>query len=703
MISSIELIEKVQKTFATQYGLTFFLTDSKGEVITSAEDDLILCKRLLGKEEELLCEIRSILMHNESLSKALTYEIQSGLFIMASPVPTDESPSYYLWAGVLVEGDKDSKQLLDESDPDRERPTPILAEANKDEWLGLIEKVAQIASLCLRHEEVTPVTEIFTDEWRSHIQTTKDPVIELFSQVIAAGGDIEFLGLAEQTGEDIYTITKIKGEEEGALQGARFLAGEGFLGRTALTGERLYWEEISGDRRSRLFSSLDKQPMFLFTDLLEIHDDTHSVLFGGSFTKGRVTDSTKNTAQTIATLVESSLTIKGLRRENSQQLSRLTSLIDIGSLMASTPDPRRTILILLDISINLVEGAFSSIVIKDRENDTGRLITRGNYKGDINEYVKSIMERTAHLSRFPAGETNEPQIEVMPNGREVIECPLSYGREMMGILSVAVPGAGNTGMEENLAFLQTLSIIGSVSLQLAERSDNGIQEQKAEALHLAVSEFDGEAYRRSKESAELAAVITGRLESSSEIAKSVVLACQLSYYSPSFVHKMFPDSEAASIMETGNAILNPEDSSDTAVGGWGTAGYIYALCLVYAIKQSTEDAARLEKMDSEVFEIFSSLVRTTHVTESEFDLSDVSESGEAKAVSGAVKKMKNLSPREREVLILISEGKTNQEIAELLYISTHTVKNHVTKIFHKLGVSDRANAISKVYRTIHSH
>lgn len=55
-------------------------------------------------------------------------------------------------------------------------------------------------------------------------------------------------------------------------------------------------------------------------------------------------------------------------------------------------------------------------------------------------------------------------------------------------------------------------------------------------------------------------------------------------------------------------------------------------------------------------------------------------------------KMKNLTKRELEVLVLVSEGMFNKEIADKLSISERTVKNHISSIFKKIDVADRTQA-----------
>jgi DNA-binding NarL/FixJ family response regulator len=57
-----------------------------------------------------------------------------------------------------------------------------------------------------------------------------------------------------------------------------------------------------------------------------------------------------------------------------------------------------------------------------------------------------------------------------------------------------------------------------------------------------------------------------------------------------------------------------------------------------------------------------------------------------------------LTQREVEILSLIAQGLTNGEIAERLFLSNHTIKTHINRIFAKTGSRDRVAAIGYAQR-----
>ena len=59
------------------------------------------------------------------------------------------------------------------------------------------------------------------------------------------------------------------------------------------------------------------------------------------------------------------------------------------------------------------------------------------------------------------------------------------------------------------------------------------------------------------------------------------------------------------------------------------------------------------------------------------------------------KKIDKLTERELEVLRQVTLGHSNKEIGEILFVTPHTIKAHLTSIFKKLGVSNRTLAAIK--------
>jgi ATP/maltotriose-dependent transcriptional regulator MalT len=76
-------------------------------------------------------------------------------------------------------------------------------------------------------------------------------------------------------------------------------------------------------------------------------------------------------------------------------------------------------------------------------------------------------------------------------------------------------------------------------------------------------------------------------------------------------------------------------------------------------------------------------------------LGEISAPGLPPSIADQVPLPESLSEREFEVLQLIAEGYSNQEIAQKLVVAVSTVKKHINSIFGKLGVTHRAQAIAQ--------
>ena len=78
-------------------------------------------------------------------------------------------------------------------------------------------------------------------------------------------------------------------------------------------------------------------------------------------------------------------------------------------------------------------------------------------------------------------------------------------------------------------------------------------------------------------------------------------------------------------------------------------------------------------------------------------------SAPATTSSGKPRERSPLSTREREIVALVAQGYKNKEMAEKMFISEQTVKNHLHNIFDKLGVSDRLElALYAIHNNLHT-
>jgi DNA-binding CsgD family transcriptional regulator len=62
-----------------------------------------------------------------------------------------------------------------------------------------------------------------------------------------------------------------------------------------------------------------------------------------------------------------------------------------------------------------------------------------------------------------------------------------------------------------------------------------------------------------------------------------------------------------------------------------------------------------------------------------------------------LRSLATLTPREREIRLWVARGKSNREIAGILYLAPGTVRKHLDNVYDKLGVRNRAGAVGRAF------
>ncbi|GGD00122.1 hypothetical protein GCM10007216_33570 [Thalassobacillus devorans] len=700
-----ELLEELQQVYAERFGLTILMTDENGERLSSITGDNVLCNHLLDKGD-LWGHIQEAAVWKWDVTKPAFYDILPGIYFLVIPISGEDGQEYLIWAGVLAEegndlltlGQLNNRYGTETNWEEMLSEAPAVKPDNKDWWILRSTRLSGLVQALLKEESRSSGFGWQLPLLQKRTGLEKPDIQGLFELFLSERKDYDFLGIAETQDEEQYSITNVAGKEVQNLPGSLFAPGEGFLGRVAITKEAYYWEDIENNPRSFFFHRRNFYPKTIICHPVQRHDGTTAVVFGGSVSVTGVSRQAMDAGQFIASMLEAGLYTYDLQKENNHQLNRLSSLIEICKLMAATPEVKRILYILVDISLNLAEGPFTSVILKDEESDKVQLVSRGNIPASMEVYVRDVIKRY-YTERSDTG--TEAQLYDTSWGTEVIECPLFHKQELLGVLCVGIGEGTEQQLKEQRTFLETLAIIGAISLQLAKQNQESESTAgQAEALFRAIEQFNKEAFDKADTTAALAGEFAQKIGLPAPMVKDIVTACQLSYYSPSFLKDILGDNKVSDMVKEGLELLDNKESpawDEVSIGS-----QVVALGLAY--ERHPENWEAEVQSEEGIVEEFRTFLKERQVSEQEFTLREgISSPPELMVADSTVKEQMSLSPREHEVLELVIQGLNNKEIAEELYISGHTVKNHVTKIFQKLEVPDRAHAISKVYQLKYQH
>jgi RNA polymerase sigma factor (sigma-70 family) len=289
----------------------------------------------------------------------------------------------------------------------------------------------------------------------------------------------------------------------------------------------------------------------------------------------------------------------------------------------------------------------------------------------------------------------------------LMEFPLVYGDTFYGVLAIATSNSND--FIEYKEFMQSLTIVASSAIDRIQGELSASAWEAIELLHRSLRQWNPSAFMLSQLASELIVEYNQASELPAVQGKMIEMVILLYSFEPDLLGGMLKATpENAAIIQLAQEVRQirlqiaepPIPIRPTRIMSYSENSQLAALALFYTEHLTSTFIEPPSFIRADLRESFASFIARRQIVDMEMTLieSAVEPRTEHTDIKQSIKALTLLSAREQEVIALVAEGRSNREIAEKLIISEHTVKNHMTSIFNKMGVTDRSHLIAMVYQ-----
>ncbi|WP_397386677.1 response regulator transcription factor [Paenibacillus sp. MMS20-IR301] len=718
-------IQELQDTFGTVTSQAIVLTDQAGNLVTRPTLSGIFYQKMFSSLQGTERPFEPALLRLGPLSyPAVLEQWVPGLKYVVSPLVPEYGQTYYLWSGLYME--EGTRELMLQAFEAKMRNHPYYDELRAEltampelsreqisEIRGKLSTLGNILSKLLAGSALKPLTQrrnTMILQLLSNLGEDFLQIEKVLQQMAGTLSDSDLYAFAKEDEAGKFKVKYSAGKEANLLMNAEFQLGDGFLGQAVLGREPRHWQAVAKDPRSLFFTQRGiTQPEYLSCYPVQIDSGKKALLLAVGFTETRQEKDYIQHEQTVASLLglsaraEKLLQSGALIHEATQRLKEAAQLLPQAASLQ-------------ELGIQLLEMVMgmpfypSSVLVFFEETSEGSHYAKGWGTEAVAHYVQDIRNRYSPQAFLSSAIINEGA-----EGQVLLECPLLAGKTFKGILSIGFRRRNEA--EEWLVLSSCLAGVASAAIRLIEMDSRHTRQAGIfmEHTHHYLRSSNPELERLSLAASSMAyelARYTGLPEKETERMRTAALLAPFKlefllgygFYQEeisllrqvdqltSFYFEMDKPAVSVSAQLLVLVLLHTGKSADKSQPADTESEWID--CSRYRL-----DDYIAEALDSEPRGSFQSFLR------SRADTLPVRRTVSAVRLlnSSALKTPKEewgISPREEEVLELIILGKTNKEIASSLFISEHTVKNHLSRIFNKMNVTDRSQIIALVYKRI---
>lgn len=692
-----ELLQDLQDSYATLLKLSILIVDEKGNPKTRLSGDKEICSILIETEFNIFENIELLIEKYSTISFPLlinSLSVEEGGKELLVPIRRNNEILFFIWAGVAIE----ENNYHIKNTNSRLHSLPTFETGQLLEKLAILEKMAQISVALIENSEKNMEYQKdfeIINSFSKTVNESQQSINYLLTLLKSLTSNIDFIGLAMLEDKDTVKVEFGVGELE---TNVKIPLKNSFFQQISNEGQFLYLDNIYYDTRALCFSRDGKQIKVFLGYPVKVDETVIGFLFGGSFSSGSLTQSQRalNIGLIISRILSNKIAIDMYKNKQDKYIIRQNSITHVSKVMTTVNDLQQIIELMTDLAHQLVQSKFASFVLHDQETYSATVVKGDFNKDQIEYYFQNLKTRYFNTQNRIKNSHRAYLINSILG--DIIECPIVANGKLIGILSVQLTHSST--IKEDEAFLLSLASIGSVIIQNIT-SAIFLDTNPYSLLFSIMGQWNQKDYRFSLQIKELSIAFAKYLDLTQSEVSIVMQTSLVCCYDPKFLSSIIKPSKVIETLEEYRSILEYSNQLDKEGQNYSIPSQIVALVTFYINNQlKTANLHRLYLIDNKLHREFLSFLK---------DHSDL--------INNLVNKCNELpnptlsyetapqrhfsellTDREQDIMKLVLNGYSNKEISEKLYISIHTVKNHLTNIFRKLGVSDRTQIFAYIYQ-----
>lgn len=720
-------IQQLQDTFGAVTSQALVLTDQEGNLITRPTIAGRFYKEIIDSLQHIHRPFEQTLRRLGALSHpAVLDRWIPGLKYIITPLVPEYGEIYYLWSGLYME--EGAKELVLQAFESKMKNHPeydqlsselsALPESSSERIFEIRDKIAVLGSILCKligGSALKPVTErntMMISRLLTHLEEDFLKIEEVLQQLAGTFSAADLYAFAKENDEGQFKVNYAAGKEAHLLLNAVFPQGDGFFGQAVLGKDPRHWTDIAKDPRSLYFTRRGMTlPESLSCYPVLINNGKRSLLLAISFGRNEQVQGFDRQEQIVASLLGISDWGEMLLRRG-KLLEEGTFLFKEAARLLPQALSRKDLgMQLLDVVMAMPFYPSSTLVyFQEIESSNITYFSRGWASDEDALYVKGLESRYSQQSFLSSALIFEAA-----GGSVLLECPLLSGNEFKGLLSVGFRGRSEA--EQWQTFIESVACLATAAIRLLEKEERYLEQAEALLTELRryLQNVNTKLSSLSLDASNMAADFARYIGLTEEEAERVVRAALLSPFQIDALTEFgyYPDEILLlqQVDELASQFFTVEKPS------LPLSGQVLALILQHTGRGADQqhpgspphkwiDPSRYSKdyniaswIEDKRISSFQSFLLSREDSRPKKRIVSAARLLDSPALT-TLKEEWGVSPREEEVLELIVHGKTNKEIASTLFISEHTVKNHLSRIFNKMNVTDRSHIIALIYKKI---